>query len=338
MRKTCSHVKKCSITAAVNHNTRVTKCAQHREDLSNLNEQFRYIEHSLKKEESIIKKLVKEKTKRKLQCNAIPIKEDVLVCKSDTTLDEVKEYCRRVNEKTGMIPLIIDLHRDEGHYDGEEWIPNIHAHIMWRMYNEEGKNVRLQKDGCRKMQDAAAAALGMERGTPKTEKKHIDSADYRVQQQEKKLKRLEKAVKSLEKERKELAIENDKTRRLKSEIEAFEMLTGPTLPETPLESDSEVVWRSFYAKMDVPGFIPIDNIRIMKDAGIKNTFTLYADICGQRVEKELSFREQQHVRLGIATKIQMAVFKLHDFIRRQMIVLRMEWDTRKENVSKGLKR
>lgn len=338
MAKTSSHIKKCSITAAVNHNTRKTKCNHHRADLEHLNEQFRYIEHSLKKEESIIKKLVKEKTGRKLQCNAIPIKEDVLVCKPDTTLEEVKEYCRRVNESTGMIPLVIDLHRDEGYHEGEKWKPNIHAHIMWRMYNEEGRNVRLQKDGCRRMQDAAAAALGMERGTPKKEKKHIDSAEYRIQQQEKRLKRLEKTIRNLKNERTQLEAENGREKEIKAEIEAFKALTGPILPETPSEHASESEWRSFYSKMEVPDFIPIQDLRVMKGTGHANIYTIYANICGQKVEKELSHEERMHVLSGIATKIQMAIFKFNDFIRQQMMSLRLGWDIRKEDISRGLKR
>ena len=50
------------------------------------------------------------------------------------------ELCKRISTRCqkefGLVPLQIHVHRDEGHTAARQWKPNLHAHIVWRMYNE----------------------------------------------------------------------------------------------------------------------------------------------------------------------------------------------------------
>lgn len=192
MAYTSSHLRACNISASEVHNKREKKLAYVREDLTSLNESFSYIgERTLRDEEKRIKRTVKEKTGRKLQKNAIPMKEGVVLIKKDTTMEDLQIFCKRCKEELGIIPLQIHIHKDEGHYNKDgEWIPNLHAHIVWRMYDENGRNVRLQRGKCCCMQDIAAETLGMERGIPSA-KSHLTSLQYKIKCIQKELDALE---------------------------------------------------------------------------------------------------------------------------------------------------
>lgn len=198
MAYTSSHLRACNISASEVHNKREKKLAYVREDLKSLNESFSYIgERTLRDEEKRIKRTVKEKTGRKLQKNAIPMKEGVVLIKEDTTLEDLQNFCKRCKDELGITPLQIHIHKDEGHWKDmidsngnpvkdengkikKEWVPNLHAHIVWRMYDENGRNVRLQRGKCCSMQDIAAETLGMERGIPSA-KSHLTSLQYKIQ-------------------------------------------------------------------------------------------------------------------------------------------------------------
>lgn len=194
MAKTSFHLKPCDLVNSEAHNRRTRKFDYVREDLSNLNESHSYIEHSLQKEHSRIKKEVKEKTGRKLQKNAIPIKEGVIVIKDDTSMEDIKRFCAKCEDRWGIVPLQIHMHKDEGHWKGKEWIPNLHAHIVWRMYNREGRNCRIKNVDCSEMQTIAAEVLCMERGKA-SDKKHLSAMEYKIQQQEQRIEELESELK-----------------------------------------------------------------------------------------------------------------------------------------------
>ncbi len=183
-KKTSFHLEPCDLINSESHNRRTRKFEHVRSDLSHLNQSHSYIDHSLLKEESNIKREVKEKTKRKMQKNAIAIKEGVILIKEDTTMEELQRFCAKCEERWGIVPLQIHTHMDEGHWKDGVWIPNLHAHIVFRMYNREGRNCRIKNVDCAEMQDLAAEFLGMERGKPST-KKHLSSLQFKIEQQEK---------------------------------------------------------------------------------------------------------------------------------------------------------
>lgn len=196
MAQTSVHLKACDIAASETHNKREKELDYVRKDLTQLNESFSYIPHSLQTELADIRRTVKEKTGRKLQKNAVPIKEGVVVIDDKTTMADLQRYCDSCREKFGIVPLQIHIHRDEGHAKSKEWKPNLHAHIVWSMYDENGKNVRLSKQDCRDMQTLAANVLGMERGKS-SDKKHLDALCFKIEQQEKRIKELEEIVSNL---------------------------------------------------------------------------------------------------------------------------------------------
>lgn len=221
MKATSVHFKPCNIAASEAHNKRTKELSYVRKDLSHLNESFLYIEHSLRKELSNIAKRVKEKTGRKLQKNAEPIQECVIVIKEDTTVDELKQFCEACRQKFGITPLQIFTHKDEGHKRSKTWKPNLHAHIVWSVYNEEGRNVHIQRTDCCEMQTLAAQCLGMRRGKA-SDKKHQDALAYKIEQEEKYLAETAEMAKihTLEYERADSIIkdQNAKLEELESEI------------------------------------------------------------------------------------------------------------------------
>lgn len=186
MAATSFHLQACDLSASEVHNRREKDLDYVRKDLSPLNESFSYIDHSLQTELANIKREVKEKTGRKLQKNAVAIKEGVAVIDHNTTMEQLKEFCTRCEERFGIKPLQIHIHRDEGHRKAKDWKPNLHAHIVWSMYNDQGRNVRISNIDCAQMQTILADCIGMERGK-QSNKKHLDALQYKVEQLEKQL-------------------------------------------------------------------------------------------------------------------------------------------------------
>lgn len=194
MAKTSVHLKACDIAASEAHNKREKTLDYVKSDLSHLNESYNYTGNSLQTELANIKREVKEKTGRKLQKNAIPLKEGVVVIDGKTTMGDIRKYCEECRKKFGIRPLQIHIHRDEGHVNSAEWKPNLHAHIVWIMYDENGRNVRLSRQDCRDMQTMAADTLGMERGKS-SDKRHLSSLQFKIQQQEQRIAELETELK-----------------------------------------------------------------------------------------------------------------------------------------------
>lgn len=110
------------------------------------------------------------------------------------------------------MPLQIHVHRDEGHTAARQWKPNLHAHIVWRMYNEQGRNVRLSNVDCARMQTILAECLGMERGQASS-RKHIDALQYKIEAKTSQVEQLTEEVAELStaKAAKEATIDTIKT-------------------------------------------------------------------------------------------------------------------------------
>ncbi len=128
-------------------------------------------------------------------------------------------YCQNPNTgKAGIECLGIWIHKDEGHYKSKytegdrDFQCNVHAHFLWYCQNPNtGKAIPIKRQDMRNMQDWAAKAFGMERGTPVTETKakHMQMTDYKLQAMEKQLDDMQAALDSLStsKEAKEATIE-----------------------------------------------------------------------------------------------------------------------------------
>ena len=215
--KSSGHVKPCKIGQSEAHNKRAP------EYLARINEKDLYIrcdltpfnstwvaaeaEQGLQSYQDGLAKMVKEKTGRAMQTGerervdkktgkkkkvngSSPIREEVVNCKPDTTMDDLKEYARKCQVRWGITALQIYLHRDEGHCDApgdiSTWVPNLHAHIVWDwMDHATGKSWKLTPQDMSAMQDLLAETLQMERGKRKAETgaEHLERNDYIIAKQ-----------------------------------------------------------------------------------------------------------------------------------------------------------
>ena len=172
-----------------------------------------------------IKRMVKEKTGRAMQekererkgkngkiikvAGCSPIREGVLLIKSDTTLADVKKFGEECQRRWGITPLQIFLHKDEGHWlsgqpevedkesfqVGEKWFkPNYHAHIVFDWMNHDtGKSQKLNDNDMMEMQTLASDILLMKRGQSKaeTDKVHLERNDFIIEKQKEEMNRLD---------------------------------------------------------------------------------------------------------------------------------------------------
>lgn len=195
MAQTSIHLRACKQSSEI-HNKREKELDYVRTDLSQNNEWWSAVS-SLGELRSEISAMVKEKTGRKMQAKAEPLREGVVVIQEGTTMEQLQELGRRFQERFGVTPVQIAIHRDEGHWKGEEWKPNLHAHIVFDWYNHTtGKSIKTSKLDAVEMQTITAEVLGMERGVS-SEKKHLESARYKAQARQKEIEQLEQQAAGL---------------------------------------------------------------------------------------------------------------------------------------------
>jgi len=218
MAKTSDNIRPCNIGQSEAHNRRTPQYLARinkeniylRTDLMDDNEAWvspRIEGISLREYYKYLGEMVKAKTGRAMQTKdrtrvnpktgktvtvrgSTPIKEGVIVCKADTTMEQLQRYGKLCHERWGITPLQIFIHRDEGHYqtpgDKTTWKPNYHAHIVWDwMDHDTGKSCKLSPQDTSEMQTILAEALGMERGTSKelTGREHLERTDYIIAKQ-----------------------------------------------------------------------------------------------------------------------------------------------------------
>ncbi|SMO62989.1 hypothetical protein SAMN06265171_103390 [Chryseobacterium rhizoplanae] len=137
----------------------------------------------------LIEAYCKEKSGRKLQKNALPIREAVVVIKENTTMQDLHKLSKRLEEELKIRIFQIAIHRDEGHYDkdSKEWKPNYHAHLVadWQDL-ETGKTLKHQSFHYSKMQDITAECLEMDRGVSGS-KVRLEAIEFKVQKKEEEL-------------------------------------------------------------------------------------------------------------------------------------------------------
>ena len=136
-----------------------------------------------------------------------PLREGVVVCNADTTMEQLRHFADLCRQRFGITAIQIHLHRDEGHCldpnDTSTWKPNYHAHVIWDWMNHEtGKSYKLDNEDISLVQDMAAEALGMECGVSKLEtgKLHLERNDYIVAKQKRELDESKKQAEKLAKE------------------------------------------------------------------------------------------------------------------------------------------
>ena len=174
-----------------------------------------------------------------------------LLIKSDTTLEDVLRFGEECQQRWGITPLQIFLHKDEGHWLGGEptpadkesfqiggsWFkPNYHAHIVFDwMDHDTGKSRKLNDDDMMQMQTLASEILSMERGQSKSEtgKEHLERNDFIIEKLRAELERIE-----AERQHKEHQIDlaERELKQVKSEIRTDKLKIVATDAATALAS------------------------------------------------------------------------------------------------------
>lgn len=182
------------------HNFRKKTFDYIRKDLTPKNEYW--MEQKIADRIQKIEAYCKEKSGRKLQKNAMPVREAVVVIKEDTTMLELQNLAKRLEEELDIRVFQIAIHKDEGHTDKDtkEWKPNYHAHLVadWQDLNT-GKTLKHQSFHYSKMQDLTAECLNMERGISGS-KGRLEAIEFKIQQKEEDLKVLEERYDTMKSE------------------------------------------------------------------------------------------------------------------------------------------
>ena len=173
------------------HNFRKKSFDYIRKDLTHKNEYW--MEQKIADRIQKIESYCKEKSGRKLQKNAMPVREAVVVIKENTTMQDLHNLSKRLEEELKIRVFQIAIHKDEGHYDKDtkEWKPNYHAHLVadWQDL-QTGKTLKHQSFHYSKMQDLAAECLEMERGVSGSLTR-LEAVEFKIKKKDEDLKILE---------------------------------------------------------------------------------------------------------------------------------------------------
>ena len=279
---TSVHIKPCNIGQSEAHNQRTKAYLDHidaeklyiRKDLIPDNQSWTSEQQgdmTLQQYYDAIGRMVKEKTGRAMQtkerervnkktgkvtkiAGCTPLREGVVVCKADTTMEQLKHFADLCRQSFGITAIQIHLHRDEGHYldpnDTSTWKPNYHAHIIWDWINHEtGKSYKLDNEDISLIQDMAAEALEMERGVSKLEtgKQHLERNDYIVAKQKRELDESKKQVEKLAKENEQKVLACDK---LDKEIHDKQVKTNRENGSAILSGLAHIAGKGRYAQLE----------------------------------------------------------------------------------------
>jgi len=164
------------------HNKREEKLDYVYEDLSKNNESWE--QSKISDRLQAIKDHCLEKSGRKLQKNAEPIREAVVNIKSTTTMVDLRRLSDELQKELKIEAFQIHIHRDEGKSREEL---NHHAHILFDWQDKDkGTTLKFDKQGLSRMQNIVADVLDMERGVT-SDKKHLKALQFKNQQEAEKL-------------------------------------------------------------------------------------------------------------------------------------------------------
>lgn len=182
------------------HNFRKKSFDYIRKDLTHKNQYW--MEQKIADRLLKIESYCKEKSGRKLQKNAMPVREAVVVIKENTTMQDLHNLSKRLEEELKIRIFQIAIHKDEGHYDKDtkEWKPNYHAHLVadWQDL-QTGKTLKHQSFHYSKMQDLAAECLEMERGISGSLAR-LEAVEFKIKKKEEDLKILEERYSQMQQE------------------------------------------------------------------------------------------------------------------------------------------
>lgn len=186
---TSIHIEPCKIGSSEAHNLRQKELPYVNSELSSLNKS--YIAPGgadLAKHMEDIRATYEHVIGQRMQKKASPIREGVIVMGADTTMGDLQEFAKQIELQYGIRTMQIHIHEDEGHYDEfGEWQTNRHAHIVFNYFdNLTAKTKKLTPQDLAQMQTTLAECLHMQRGDS-SDIKHLNSIQFKNQEQTKQL-------------------------------------------------------------------------------------------------------------------------------------------------------
>lgn len=205
------------------HNKREKELDYVRKERSSMNEYWQKDSQAARLAD--IAETVKKKTGRKMQAKATPIREAVVVIEDTTTMDDLQNLAKRLQERFGIEVFQIAIHKDEGYKNSKQQLKlNLHAHLVadWTDHRS-GKSLKLGRNDMAEMQTICAEVLGMERGKS-SEKQHLSAIQYKIKAEEERAKRAEEENRKTAQELKEA-----RAKKAKAEKAAVEGLVVGTV-------------------------------------------------------------------------------------------------------------
>lgn len=203
MAKASIHIEPIK-SSSETHNKRLKEFDYIRKDLSEKNEKWE------EKSISEVRREVEEKYLRnvgqKMQKKATPIREGVVLLKPEHTMADLFRLKEKLYQKLGIKTFQMYIHKDEGHWKGEEklkqWVPNLHAHMIFDWTDDKGKSLKLDRKQMSLIQDIVSETLDMERGqrATVTGRKHLNPLEYKAKVMLDKIIEIEKKEKDLKKQ------------------------------------------------------------------------------------------------------------------------------------------
>lgn len=203
MAKASIHIEPIKSSSEI-HNKRLKEFDYVRKDLSEKNEMWE--ERSI----SEVRREVEEKylwnVGQKMQKKATPIREGVVLLKPEHTMADLFRLKEKLYQKLGIKTFQMYIHKDEGHWKGEEklkqWVPNLHAHMIFDWTDDKGKSLKLDRKQMSLIQDIVSETLEMERGqrATVTGRKHLNPLEYKAKVMLDKIIEIEKKEKDLKKQ------------------------------------------------------------------------------------------------------------------------------------------
>lgn len=274
MSKTSIHIEPCKIGSSEQHNQRLKHLDYVRPDLSVKNESWVGVA-DLPAHLNDLKTLVKDKTGRKMQAKATPIREGVIVIKEDTTITQLRGIADAIEQRWGIETLQIYTHKDEGHIDsGGEWKPNLHAHIVFDWIDKStGKSIKLSKQDMAEMQTMVADCLQMVRGES-SDIKHLGAIQYKTQAEAQRLQTLKGEIAQEEEQREQARAEAKQV-----EQKASEKIIAENKTLGGLKTDWKNSFKISEKLREQQSEQLIEQDKLMKELGIDDAFLSFWSEC-----------------------------------------------------------
>ena len=213
------------------HNERRKELRYVRRDLTPYNQTWKITHASLKSIEKAFKEDYQNTHKKKIPKTTVLLREGVVVLEKETTLDQLKNACRRLERTFGIRTYEIHIHEDEGHRAQDVWIPNRHAHIVSSWYDTvHHTTYKLRKKDLSEIQSIFAEELCMDRGIS-SDRNHLTALQYKthqleleIAQQQARLKAMEEEVAELEKQKRRVKIETENRKKDALYIQALSFI------------------------------------------------------------------------------------------------------------------